>query len=200
MCHPANVKHLHWTPTPRGGGVTCCLHVCLRICSSEACVSPAFFSTLNSPLAVFHSSGLRGKLLLSSPFCLGRGGGRQGEAGPQQPQSADLVGMQKRDLNRRSRGKNRVRRFFFFFSPTWSFRSSWSFGSFLSSIFCFAAFSFSTAPLFFRDLSFPFPVPPLSHYCSYCHTPMSPMQNSPDCRDSNSPSPSLCPAWLPWAF
>lgn len=116
MCHPANVKHLHWTPTPRGGGVTCCLHVCLRICSSEACVSPAFFSTLNSPLAVFHSSGLRGKLLLSSPFCLGRGGGRQGEAGPQQPQSADQVGMQKRDLNRRSRGKNRVRRFFFFFS------------------------------------------------------------------------------------
>lgn len=115
MCHPANVKHLHWTPTPRGGGVTCCLHVCLRICSSEACVSPAFFSTLNSPLAVFHSSGLRGKLLLSSPFCLGRGGGRQGEAGPQQPQSADQVGMQKRDLNRRSRGKNRVRRFFFFF-------------------------------------------------------------------------------------
>lgn len=54
-------------PHTSGGGVTCCLHVCLRICSSEACVSPAFFSTLNSPLAVFHSSGLRGKLLFSSP-------------------------------------------------------------------------------------------------------------------------------------
>lgn len=143
-----------------GGGGSCLLapHLFENLLLWSVCVVLLSFLHWICIWPFFILQGWEGNFF---SLVLSASGQPQGEARSKQPRSADRVGVQKRDLNRRSRGKSWVgssnphlisHPFPFFLLPGPSAPPE-VFVPFFPT-FCFATSSFSLVPVILRYLSF----------------------------------------------